>query len=81
VGFVANLLVRPAARRQVVHVGRGSRRPAGEDGSRRARRCSTGSFGIGKGGFDATALLAWAVVGLPLAWGVWITLKSTAALF
>ncbi|KRA05727.1 MFS transporter [Rhizobium sp. Root564] len=41
----------------------------------------TGSFGIGKGGFDGKATLAWAAVGLPLLWGVWVTLKSSFALF
>ncbi|PVE55417.1 OFA family MFS transporter [Rhizobium rhizogenes] len=41
----------------------------------------TGSFGIGKGGFDGKAVLAWAAVGLPLLWGVWVTLKSSFALF
>ncbi|MBV9556502.1 MAG: OFA family MFS transporter [Pseudolabrys sp.] len=37
---------------------------------------TTGSFGIGKGGFDAQAALFWAFVGVPLAWGVWKTLES-----
>jgi MFS family permease len=37
---------------------------------------ATGSFGIGKGGFDTKALLFWAFVGIPLAWGVWKTLES-----
>ncbi|WP_296039470.1 OFA family MFS transporter [uncultured Agrobacterium sp.] len=41
----------------------------------------TGSFGIGKGGFDGKAALAWAAVGLPLLWGVCVTLKSSFALF
>lgn len=41
----------------------------------------TGSFGIGKGGLDAKAALAWAVVGIPLLWGVWVTLRSSMALF
>jgi hypothetical protein len=41
----------------------------------------SGSFGIGRGGFDAKAALAWAVVGIPLLWGVWVTLKATFALF
>ena len=41
----------------------------------------TGSFGIGKGGLDAKAMLAWAAVGLPLLWGVWVTLRSSFALF
>ena len=41
----------------------------------------TGSFGIGKGGLDAKAALAWTAVGIPILWGVWITLQKTAALF
>jgi hypothetical protein len=39
------------------------------------------SFGIGRGGLSAGSLLAWAAVGLPLAWGVWITLGKTVVLF
>ncbi len=42
---------------------------------------ATGSFGIGKGGFDAKALLFWAFVGIPLAWGVWKTLESAIKIF
>jgi len=41
----------------------------------------SGSFGIGKGGFDLQAAVFWAFVGVPLAWGVWITLQSAAKLF
>ncbi|CAD7042480.1 MFS transporter [Pseudorhizobium endolithicum] len=41
----------------------------------------TGSFGIGKGGLDGKAVAAWAVVGIPLLWGVWVTLKSSLAIF
>jgi MFS family permease len=41
----------------------------------------TGSLGIGKGGLDAKAGLAWAAVGIPILWGVWMTLQKTAALF
>jgi hypothetical protein len=32
-------------------------------------------------GFDLKALLAWAAVGLPLAWGIWITLEQALVLF
>jgi MFS family permease len=39
---------------------------------------TSGSFGIGKGGFDWQAAMFWAFVGIPLAWGVWITLESAA---
>jgi hypothetical protein len=42
---------------------------------------ASGSFGIGKGGLDWKAAVFWAFVGIPLAWGVWISLKSAAALF
>jgi MFS family permease len=41
----------------------------------------SGSFGIGKGGLDGKAALFWAFVGIPLAWGVWITLQSAAKIF
>jgi MFS family permease len=37
---------------------------------------TTASFGIGKGGLDTAALIFWAFVGIPLAWGVWKTLES-----
>jgi MFS family permease len=40
-----------------------------------------GSFGIGTGGLDVKAALFWAFVGIPLAWGVWVTLQSAAAIF
>jgi hypothetical protein len=40
-----------------------------------------GHQGIGRGGLDAKAVLAWAAVGIPMAYGVWITLVSAAALF
>jgi hypothetical protein len=41
----------------------------------------SGSFGIGKGGLDWRAALFWSFVGIPLGWGVWVTLQSAAALF
>jgi MFS family permease len=42
---------------------------------------TSGSFGIGKGGFDVQAAIFWAFVGIPLAWGIWITLKNAAKIF
>ncbi len=41
----------------------------------------SGSFGIGKGGLDGGAALFWAFVGIPLAWGVYMTLLSAAKIF
>ena len=46
-----------------------------------AGTATAGSYGIGKGGLDLPAAIFWAIVGIPLAWGVWITLKSVSTLF
>jgi hypothetical protein len=40
-----------------------------------------GSYGIGKGGLDFKAFVFWAFVGIPLAWGVWITLNNAMKIF
>jgi len=40
-----------------------------------------GSYGIGRGGLDGRAVLAWLVVGLPLAWGVYKTLVTASKMF
>ena len=50
-------------------------------GSRVATAEPTGSFGIGRGGLDGAAMLAWAVVGVPILWGVWITLSKSVLIF
>lgn len=41
----------------------------------------TQSYGIGRGGFSAPVLLAWLLVGVPLAWGFWKTLQGALVLF
>ncbi len=77
-GLIANSLVRPLADKWFMS--------DAEVASLQAKTAAanagpSGSFGIGKGGFDAKAALAWAVVGIPLLWGVWVTLKSSLVLF
>jgi hypothetical protein len=42
---------------------------------------ATSSMGIGAWRFDATTVLAWLAVGIPLAWGVWITFSNALVLF
>ena len=32
-------------------------------------------------GFSLASILAWAIVGIPIMWGVWITLAKVAVLF
>ena len=53
-----------AGRQEVAHERGGSREAAGGKRQDR-RRTPSGSFGIGKGGLDAPALLFWAFVGIP----------------
>jgi hypothetical protein len=40
-----------------------------------------GAAADGKGGLDAVTALAWLAVGVPIAWGVWITLSTALVLF
>jgi MFS family permease len=78
-GFVCNLLVKPLGAKWFM-------KPE-EVAALQARQGSagnigpSGSFGIGKGGLDAKALMFWAIVGIPLAWGVWKTLVSAIKIF
>ncbi|MBS7705101.1 OFA family MFS transporter [Chelatococcus asaccharovorans] len=76
-GFIANLLVRPVAAKWFMK----DAEVAALQAKSTSAAAQYGSYGIGKGGLSGPALLAWAVVGLPLAWGVWITLTKSLALF
>lgn len=77
-GLVANALVRPLSDKWFMS---DEEVAALQAKTAAANAGPTGSFGIGKGGFSGPALLAWAVVGIPLLWGVWVTLKSSLVLF
>ncbi|MFG1410740.1 MAG: OFA family MFS transporter [Pseudomonadota bacterium] len=77
-GLIANALVRPLPERWFMS--------DAEVAALQAKAVSkdagpSGAFGIGKGGLDGKAALAWAAVGIPMVWGIWLTLKSAAAIF
>ena len=78
IGLVCNALVRPLSNKWFMSdeevAALQARQAAAQEGHR-------GSFGIGRGGLDAKAALAWAAAGIPILCGVWITLQKTAALF
>jgi len=76
-GLIANMLVRPLPAKWFMS----DEEVAALQAKTAAQAGPTGSFGIGTGGLDAKAALAWAAVGIPILWGVWITLQKTAALF
>jgi MFS family permease len=74
-GFVCNLLVRPLAPHWFM-----TDEEVASLQVRTGEAAASGSYGIGAGGFDGRAALAWLAVGVPIAWGVWITLGKAAVL-
>ena len=78
-GFVCNYLIKPLADHWFMKPEDVAKLQAAN--AKSAAAIQSGSFGIGKGGFDARAALFWAVVGIPLAWGVWKTLESAIKIF
>ena len=77
VGLLCNLLVRPVNPKWHLSadaVAALQARGAGDT-------AGGGSYGIGKGGFSFGALVFWAFVGIPLGWGVWITLNNALKIF
>jgi MFS family permease len=78
VGFICNFMVRPLADKWFMSEAEVAalqakvpRAPAGPQGA----------MGIGEWRLNATSILAWLVVGIPIAWGVWVTLNSAFVLF
>jgi MFS family permease len=79
VGFIANLLIRPVDPKW--HMSEAE--VAAEQAKLKSAATveTSGSFGIGRGGVDAKAVLFWTLVGVPLAWGVWQTVEKTLVFF
>ncbi len=73
VGLVCNALVRPVAARWFDKGLAPAKGPV-------TAGVHAGDLAIGTGWFNATALLAWAAVGVPLLWGVYQTLSSAKAI-
>ncbi len=71
-GMICNLLVKPVAAKWFMTP---SVQPTA------APVASRVETGVDAGGFSAVTLLAWLAVGLPIAWGVWITLSKALVLF
>ena len=73
VGLICNALVRPVASKWLMG--------ASEAGKPTPAAKPAGSFGIGFGGLTAPAAVAWFVVAVPIAWGIWQTLSSAVKIF
>ena len=81
IGFVANLMIRPVDRKHFM-----SEAELAEEKRRAHERATASEAGAAAAGGGAataplTIALAWAVVGIPLAWGVYRTLLSAAKFF
>ena len=76
-GFVCNFLVKPLADKWFMK----PEEVAALQAKTASGGATSGSFGIGKGGLDPKAALFWCFVGIPIAWGVWITLKNAIVIF
>jgi MFS family permease len=77
-GFICNLMIKPVDPRWYMK--------EEEVMALQAKTTSTamaagGSYGIDRGGLDGAAVVAWLIVGIPIAWGVWITLSKAWVLF
>ena len=78
-GFICNYLVKPVDPKW--HMSDAEVAQLQEKNAATGAATPSGSFGIGKGGFDGKAALFWLFVGVPLAWGVYKTLESAAKIF
>jgi hypothetical protein len=78
-GFVCNFLIKPLADKWFMKPEEVAALQAKTAGA--AATTLGGSFGIGRGGLDGGAVLFWALVSIPIAWGAWITLKNAIVIF
>ena len=76
-GLICNFLVKPLADKWFMK----PEEVAALQAKTASAGATSGSFGIGRGGLDPRAALFWCFVGIPIAWGVWITLKNAIVIF
>ena len=81
VGFVCNLLIRPVSERWFMRNADGAAGAGAVGSMSLVSGMDPGGQGIGRGGISGMALVAWAAVGVPLAWGIWETLSKALVLF
>ncbi|HEX3757738.1 MAG TPA: OFA family MFS transporter [Kofleriaceae bacterium] len=77
VGFICNFLIRPLAAKWFM-----SESEVAELQSKtKSAAAASGSYGIGMGAFTPQVAAAWLAVGIPLAWGVYVTVSQALVLF
>jgi MFS family permease len=78
VGFICNLMIKPVDPKWYMSEADVA---ALQAKTNLATSAQGGSYGIGKGGLDGAAVVAWLIVGVPILWGVWITFDKALVLF
>jgi MFS family permease len=76
IGFFCNMMIKPLSDRWFMKPEEVAALQAKTGGA-----AGGGDYGIGRGGLDGKALAFWCFVGIPIAWGVWITLKNAIIIF
>jgi MFS family permease len=76
-GLIANALVRPLADRWFIT----EAEPVASSGAGRASAAARPDGAMAAPAFDTRTALGWLAVGVPVAWGVWVTLAQAIALF
>jgi MFS family permease len=80
-GFICNLLIRPLAKKWFMKDEEVKALQAAYHEVAAVTGVKTVAAAPKAGGLDITAMLAWAAVGIPLAWGIWITVDKALVLF
>jgi len=75
-GFICNFFVRPLSERWFM-----KEEELLDLRAKAQQGAVAGSMGIGAWRLDAMSMLAWLAVGIPIAWGVWVTLSNALTLF
>ena len=77
-GFFCNWLIKPLADKWFMS---DTEVAALQTHSKAQETLSAVSMGVGAWQLNATSIFAWLAVGIPLGWGVWITVRSALILF
>jgi MFS family permease len=77
-GFVCNYLIKPLADKWYM---KDEEVAALQAKTQAVEAAAIGTMGIGRWQLDTTAIFAWLAVGIPIAWGIWITLSNALVLF
>jgi hypothetical protein len=79
IGLVANMLVRPVSHRWYMSDADVTALQATAPAPTQVPSATSGIRT--SGGFSLASSLAWAAVGIPILWGIWVTLAKVAVLF